>query len=100
MQTLALDAVNVAAETTIINIGPSQTIVVYGYQISGSVAGNVLFRNGLAGVTLFVVPVLVAVHGPGVLFDNHGIALGTGNDLTADGPLLATISGTIFYDVL
>ena len=94
-----LAAVAIATEVTIWTPAANKKFRLMGGRVASSVVGNVTLRDNTAGTIIAVVPCGVA----GVAYPIFGPNAGNGilsaaanNVLTATGPALATLSGTVF----
>lgn len=67
-----------------------------GYHISGSVAGNIVLKDGAGGTIIAVIPAAAGGGGTYVSLGNGILSAAADNILEALGPALDTISGTVF----
>lgn len=94
-----LNAVAVAAETTILTPTAGKRFQIVGYFLtSGVVGGNVLLKDNTAGATILILPFGASGQ---TLVDDVDIESATANNvLTATGAATQTLSGYIEYNEL
>lgn len=90
-----LNAIGVAAETTVYTPPAGKKFRLMGYHLAASVAGNVVLRDNTAGTIIAVIP--SAAGGSGTFVDLHNgiLSAAANNVLTAQGPALDTLSGEL-----
>lgn len=88
-------ATAIATEATVWTPAAGKKFRLMGGVITSAAAGDIVFRDNTAGTTIAVIPVLA---GAPITFDfqNGILSAAANNVLTADGPALATLSGTLF----
>lgn len=100
-QNFAFDSLPIGSETIIWTPGPTERFIISGIAVNGSVTGNLIFRDGVGGPVIMVVPgVLGAIPTP-IVFPiptvNDGLISSTpGNPLTVNGPPLSRMSGMMW----
>jgi hypothetical protein len=95
---ITLNAVSIAAETTIWTPAAGKKFRLMGYVLeTGTVGGNVLLKDNTGGTTINIVPFGAA---NGVIssppMGNGQLSAAANNVLTATGAVTQTLSGTIF----
>lgn len=92
----AFNGASIAAETVVsaATSAPNQRRYrMFTMTVASSVAGNVIFRDGVAGTILVVVP---CQPGVGIYMDlGDGVVTARGNALTVQGPAGCLLSGTV-----
>lgn len=97
---ITLNAVSIAAETTIWTPASGRKFRLMGYNLtSGTVGGNVLLKDNTAGSTIHIIPfgaasANVSIPYPGL--GNGNLSSAVNNVLTATGTATQTLSGTIW----
>lgn len=91
-----LDAVSIAAETTIWDPAAGKKFRLMGYHLSSSVAGNVIIKDNTAGTTIAVIPSGAGGAGVCVNLGNGILSAVVDNVLTATGPAVSTLSGVVW----
>lgn len=90
------DATAIAAEATVWDPAAGKKFRVMGYQLSSSVAGNILLKDGNGGATIAVIPSAAGGAGVAVNLGNGILSAAADNNLRAIGPAVSTLSGVIW----
>lgn len=89
----AFNGASIAAETVVSAAATARRYRMLTMTVASSVAGNVIFRDGVAGTILVVVP---CQPGVGIYMDlGDGVVTTRGNALTVQGPGGCLLSGTV-----
>lgn len=96
----SFDNLPIGGETIIWDPGSAERFEISGVAVNGSLTGNLIFRDGMGGPRIMVVPGVLGVIPTPVVFTtvlNQGLASATlGNPLTVQGPALSKMSGMLW----